>query len=86
MRSDPERGLYCIDWNDEDPILIYGKEIDMNYSRLEIVFLPCNYLHNQYGYKEDTISPDCIADLEQQIKYIGASWFILYTNQERIMP
>ena len=73
MRSDPERGLYCIDWNDEDPTLIYGKEIYMNYSRLEIIFLPCNYLHNEYGFNEEKISPDCIADLEQQIKYIGGS-------------
>ena len=45
MRSDPERGLFCIDWDDDDPIEIYGDEIDMNYSRLEILLTPCNYIH-----------------------------------------
>ena len=27
IRKDPDRGFYCIDWNDDDPYQIYGSEV-----------------------------------------------------------
>ena len=42
IRNDPERGFYCPDWNAEDDYEIYGQEIDDDYKRLEVIFMPCN--------------------------------------------
>ena len=64
IKEDPKRGMLCIDWNDERPFMIGGRENDIDYSRLDIVLTPCNYLHTMLDYKEDTISPECIPDLE----------------------
>ena len=57
--------MLCIDWNDDDPFEITGTEQDDEYTRLEIIFLPCNYIHTMLDYKEDSISPDCVADLDE---------------------
>ena len=45
IRSNPERSLYCIDWDDENPMEVYGEYIDLNYSKIEILYTPCDYLH-----------------------------------------
>ena len=85
IREDPERGLFCIDWNDEDePIEIAGYEYDANYTRLDIMLVPCNYYHPSFDYTGDTISHNCNPNLTEQINYLGASKFIIYTNEERI--
>ena len=57
MREDPDRGMFCIDWNDEDPIEIIGEEFDDDYTRFEAVLVPCNYLHTMLDYQGDSISP-----------------------------
>ena len=41
---------------------LYGDENNKNFMKLEVLFLPCNYLHTYLGYKDDSIHPDCIAD------------------------
>ena len=64
IRSDPERGMFCLDWDDEDPIEVIGSEIDNNYTRLEVVLVPCNYVHQQLGDVGDFIHPECVPDLE----------------------
>ena len=56
--------MLCLDWNDEKPFRIGGRENDIEYARLDIVLTPCNYLHTMLEYKDDTISPECIPDLE----------------------
>ena len=45
IRSDPSRGMYCIDWDGEEPIEIMGDEAEDNYIRFEAIFSPCNYVH-----------------------------------------
>ena len=37
IRKDPERGMFCLDWND-DPIALIGDSYDDDYTRLEILF------------------------------------------------
>ena len=64
IKEDPIRGMLCLDWNDNKPLEIGGRENDINYTRLDIVLAPCNYLHTMLDYKDDTISPECIEDLE----------------------
>ena len=65
LREDPDRGLLCIDWNDqsEPEISIIGDPSDDNYSRFEVILVPCNYVHTMLGYVGDSINPECIGDL-----------------------
>ena len=57
--------MYCMDWNDDDPFEITGALNDDDYTRIEIMIAPCNYLHTMNGYQDDTIGTECIADLEK---------------------
>ena len=35
IKADPDRGFYCLDWDESEPFEIYGNENDDNYQRLE---------------------------------------------------
>ena len=56
--------MFCLDWDDDDPIEVIGTEIDNDYTRLEVVLTPCNYVHRQLGDVGDSIHPECVTDLE----------------------
>lgn len=43
--------------------------------------MPCNYVHTKLGYTGDSVSEDCIADLETQQNFLGSIEFLLYINQ-----
>ena len=64
IRNDPRRGMFCLDWDDDNPIEITGSDIDADYTRFEIVMTPCNYLHTHLGYTGDSIDPSCNPNLE----------------------
>ena len=49
IRGDPERGFLCPEWNDDEPLNLIGDENDDDYTRLEVVLLPCNYVHTMLG-------------------------------------
>ena len=53
-----------MDWNDDDPFELNGDINDDDYTSIEVILTPCNYLHTMNGYREDKIDPECIADLE----------------------
>ena len=78
--------MVCIDWDDDDPISIGGVQNDDNYQILDIVLVPCNYIHTQLGYTSDSVTTECDPDLNEQIKYIGPSKWTLLMNHERINP
>ena len=60
------RGLFCPDWDVLDNEMeIWSIEDDDDYQRIDIVLLPCNYLHFEFGDTGDTIAPECIADLKE---------------------
>ena len=80
IRENPERGFYCIDWADDNPYQIVGSEFDDNYTHLDIVLVPCNYMHTMLNYEGDYIRSECIGDLESQEKYVGASHMLMYVN------
>ena len=48
---------------------------------MEIVVVPCNYVHDDFGY-ESEISDECIEDLQAQKDYLGAIDFIVYTSND----
>ena len=62
MREDPERGLFCIDWDNGDPVELVGYEFDDDYTRLEVLLVPCNYVHTLGGYRGDSVHPGCVGD------------------------
>ena len=87
MREDPERGMLCIDWNDDQyPIKIKGDESFDNYQRIEAALVPCNYVHTQFGYNDDSIHPECVLNLEEQMEYVGQSHWLMLVNEERVLP
>ena len=57
--------FFCLDWDDELPFLSYGIEADANYSRLETLLVPCNYLHNEINMSGEIVPADCITDAEE---------------------
>ena len=56
----------CLDWDDEDPIDLFGTEIDEEYQRLEVIIAPCNFINREHLGIEDVINSECNYDLEQQ--------------------
>ena len=67
IKEDHKRGLFCIDWNAEESIEVYGNENSSNYQRLEVILMPCNsaYTDSLVGL-EGGVSPKCNKSLEAQ--------------------
>ena len=65
---------------------IYGDENNVEHQRIEMLLLPCNYLHTDTGYTGDSIHPECIGDLEKQKEYLGALDWKVYYTQELFVP
>ena len=84
MLSNPDRGLYCIDQEYLKDIEIYGGDNDEEHQKISLLMVPCNYLHP--NYPEDTIHPECIADLEAQKAYLGPLNWKIYHTQESFNP
>ena len=63
IKNDPLRGFFCLNWA-TDKLTIFGDENGLNYQRLEFATYPCNYVHVEYGYKDDFVADECIPDLE----------------------
>lgn len=80
IREDPKRGLYCIDWTDD--LYIMGEKKNPQYQRIELLFVPCNYIHQYYGYTEDSVSDECIRDIKKQQEYLTSLKFLIYFNDE----
>ena len=71
IKSNPKRGFYCLDWDDDEPFEIYGRESGSNYQRLEVILVPCNYVHKEISDVGDTVKEECKSDLASQIEYLG---------------
>ena len=61
-KDSPDRGFLCIDWKEEEPYLIYGKEESADYEFLEVILAPCNYVHKEISEHGLPIDPQCIYD------------------------
>lgn len=74
IKSDPERGFYCLDWSVEEQFLLFGTENDDEYQRFELVLLPCNSLYSDVGLLPGelaTVDAECHESLAEQAQYIG---------------
>ena len=71
--ADSDKRLFCIDWDDynDGTISVWGVENDDNYQRFEFNLVPCNYVHAQIVSTNDTVHPECNADRDIQMKYLG---------------
>ena len=79
MKTSDVRGLYCLDYDEIGHLLdLRSREDDDNYARLELVLLPCNYVHAEFGDVGDSISDECIADQTEQINYLGNMRSVVY--------
>ena len=65
IRENPDRGMVCLDWNDNDPYELIGYEFDDETTYIDIILVPCNYVHTLGDYRGDSVSPECIGDQEQ---------------------
>ena len=63
IRDSPKRGMYCVDWPKD--FFLMGNENNKEFQYFEVIMVPCNYLHTEFGYTEDTINPECIGDLQK---------------------
>ena len=83
MKKSEARGLFCPDWQQlDDELAIWSIEDDDNYQRLELVLLPCNYVHAEFGPTDDYVRPGCIGDLDQQRGYLGNMKSIVYISEQ----
>lgn len=48
MKNDPERGLNCFDWDDDDDLK--GQYVNDDYLNIEFQLHPCNYHHTIHDY------------------------------------
>ena len=83
MKTQKERGLYCFDWDAlSDDLVIQSIEDDNNYQRIELLVLPCNYIHKEFGNVGDSIAPECIADQKKQQEYLGNMRSMVYISEQ----
>jgi hypothetical protein len=75
----------CIDWDDEDPYLFYGKDKDVNHQYIDVAIVPCNHIHDEFDKDTtETVPDNCNTDLEQQFDYLTSSIsLMLLHNNER---
>ena len=82
--NDPERYLYCLDWDKYgEEIAIWGVEDDSEkYQKFEYVLVPCNYAHAEYGDTGDSVANECIANRTQQQDYLSNMKMVVYSNED----
>ena len=83
IKENPERGMFCFDYGED--YQIYGNERNQNYQRVEVIFSPCNYVHTESGYEDDSVQPECIPELDKQIEYLGSINILLYYSQDILL-
>ena len=76
IREDPERSFFCLDWDDEDPITLFGSfgttSTTSTFKMLDFNVMPCNARHTEFNPEGVfTVSEDCITDHKKQIEYLG---------------
>ena len=86
IRETENRGFLCLDWDDQNPLEIYGESLDTEYQRLEAVITPCNYIHDYLQDNGDTIHPDCIYDRDEQFEYVKQIAVLFMYNNQRFDP
>ena len=63
IKTDKNRGFFCIDFDKEDLELGISKAGYASY--IDIMLVPCNYLDNEkLGLTKDDIPKECKADLK----------------------
>jgi len=73
----------CLDWErDADKLNLWGASTDAFYQRLEIILVPCNYMHTELGYTGDSIAEGCIADEQAQRDYLDSFYLALYLSDQ----
>ena len=53
-------------------------------SEIEVILVPCNYIHSEWGDIGDSVSDECIADLEKQKEFMGPLEVMILINNEKL--
>ena len=84
-KEDEDKGFLCLDWNDDEPFSIYGREELAIFKILEVIIAPCNYLHKEVSEEGQAATAECISDPELQFEYLTSSPNMRYMyNSERL--
>ena len=60
--------------------------MDTDFAHLEVLLLPCNYVHDYMTDWGDSIAPECISDLNKQKEYLREIHFLQLFNEVRFDP
>lgn len=74
--ADESSSFMCIDWNDDDPFITYGKESEPNFRGIEVIATPCNFVKEEEVDLDSRIPDDCITDPELQFEYLGSAFYL----------
>ena len=55
--------MFCLALEEIEELTIYGDEFNTEHQRFEVVLVPCNYVHSRWGFTEDSVSKECVSDL-----------------------
>ena len=84
MKSNPDNGYLCVDFDKTNQQVIFGREEDADYQRLEAILAPCNYIHDYVSDNGDKVAPECISDPVKQFEYLGTIQTSILHNNERL--
>ena len=80
--EDEGRGMHCLEWKNDDPILIAGNWETGNQITLDLSFLPCNVNLSSTNDQAE----GCVPDKDKQIEYLGPVSLVLMYNNVRMDP
>ena len=82
LQENQDRALFCIDWDKiGDEMVIYGEEHYIDYQIIDIVLVPCHYIHNVLGWTGDRETPECLADREKAEDYLRNLRVLVYMSE-----
>ena len=82
--KDEDRGLFCIDWEKfGQKMHIFGTSHYTDFRFIDVELVPCQYIHNRYGYEDDKVTPECLYDKEGAEKYLSNLRFWVYISETR---
>ena len=85
IKTDEKRGFFCLDWEaaiDENGVSLFGSDGSGDFGSISIIVMPCNMRLSFLGAINDRIDPECVANLDEQISYLGPMKMSIYHNSQ----
>ena len=62
---------------------IWGQDTYENYRYVDIILVPCNYVHTAYGYTEDKVTDECLSNKTLAEDYLRNIRAYVYMSEKR---